>query len=60
MLAYYCINALYRSSNLDTNDVNHTLRETNRVCGSYKSSYYKWDRSVEIFGKDYAGANICV
>ncbi|KAK0668389.1 hypothetical protein QBC41DRAFT_356617 [Cercophora samala] len=59
-LAYYCINAPHRRGNLDVNDVNHALREMDRVCGSYKSSYYKWDGSVEIVGKDYAGANICV
>ncbi|KAK4199479.1 hypothetical protein QBC40DRAFT_281768 [Triangularia verruculosa] len=60
MLAYYCIDAPFRSGNLDVNDVNHALREMDRVCGFYKSSYFKWDGSVEIVGKDYAGANICV
>ena len=59
-IAYYCIDAPNSSGNIDLNDVNYALSNMDSACPAYTASYFKWDGSVEIVGKDKAGANICV
>ena len=60
VMVYYCINAPTSIGNLDIKDANYALKNMDSACGFYTASYYKWDGSFEIVGKDRVGANICV
>ncbi|KAF9870442.1 hypothetical protein CkaCkLH20_12109 [Colletotrichum karsti] len=60
VLVYYCINAPHSSGSLDLVDINYALSQMDAVCVRYTASYFRWDGSVEIFGKVQQGVPICL
>ncbi|KAH0431432.1 hypothetical protein CcaCcLH18_07048 [Colletotrichum camelliae] len=56
---YYCINAPNSSGNLDLVDINHALKQMDASCPRYTAGYFRWDGSVEIFGKTGENVPIC-
>ncbi|KAJ0330130.1 hypothetical protein COL922a_012549 [Colletotrichum nupharicola] len=56
---YYCINAPNSSGSLDLVDINHALKQMDTACPRYTAGYFRWDGSVEIFGKAAENVPIC-
>ena len=58
-VTYYCIASPNSHGNLSVDDVNHALLNMDNTCARYTASYYRWDNSVEVVGKEKDGAPIC-
>ncbi|KAF3802067.1 hypothetical protein GCG54_00012313 [Colletotrichum gloeosporioides] len=56
---YYCINAPSSSGSLDLIDINHALKQMDTACPRYTAGNFRWDGSVEIFGKAAENIPIC-